>query len=225
MEFFFQNNDDLGLFTRSRLVSGNKCKIVNGSGVNLEKFRYYEPDTEKIIFLFVGRLLRDKGVYEFAEAAKLLMQEFTNIEFWIIGGYDSNPTAVSKEDITSWHDNGYIKYLGRQDDILRYYQQCSVFVLPSYHEGTPRTNLEAMAVGRPIITTDAPGCRETVINKRNGFLIPVQDVSALVEKMKYFILNPIRISEMGLESSKLAAEKYDVNKVNDSIIDFMLNNK
>ncbi|MEA5017696.1 MAG: glycosyltransferase family 4 protein [Erysipelotrichaceae bacterium] len=220
---FFQNNDDLDVFTSKRLVVANKCRIINGSGVNLERFSYFEPSSERIAFLFVGRLIKDKGIYEFVEAAKKLKEEFTRVEFWIVGGYDSNPTAVSKEKIAEWHDKGYIRYFGYQDNVQDFYRLSSVFVLPSYHEGTPRTSLEAMAVGRPIITTNVPGCKETVIDGRNGFLVPVKDVNALVEKMRYFILNTEKIIEMGIESYRIAEDKYDVNKVNDSILDFIFN--
>ena len=124
-----------------------------------------------------------------------------------------------------WQRNGYIKYFGYQDNVFQYYTKSSVFVLPSYHEGTPRTNLEAMAVGRPIITTDAPGCRETVVNNMNGFLIKVKDSEALAEKMRFFIQNPNKILEMGLASYHIAVEKYNVHKVNKSILDFLLKNE
>ncbi len=221
----FQNKDDLEVFIKNKLVNQNKCKIVNGSGVNLEKFKYSIPNTDHLIFLFVGRLLKDKGIYEFVEAAKEIKKEFPSIEFWVVGGFDTNPTAVKEEEVLCWQRNGYIKYFGYQDNVFQYYTKSSVFVLPSYHEGTPRTNLEAMAVGRPIITTDAPGCRETVVNNMNGFLIKVKDSEALAEKMRFFIQNPNKILEMGLASYHIAVEKYDVHKVNKSILDFLLKNE
>lgn len=218
----FQNNDDLTVFINKEIVDRDKCKIVNGSGVNLDKFPYSKAKADKIVFLFIGRLLRDKGIYEFVEAAQEIKKSYNSVEFWVLGGYDSNPTSVSKKEMNSWVSNDIIKYFGRQDNIYPFYEAASVFVLPSYHEGTPRTNLEAMAVGRPIITSDAPGCRETVINQKNGFLVPVRDVESLAKKMRFFIENPDMIIEMGDESNKIAVNKYDVNKVNESIVDFIL---
>lgn len=217
----FQNADDLNDFVSHRLVERQKCIIVNGSGVNLDRF-VPSPLPEAVVFLFVGRLLRDKGVYELVEAARLVKPRHPEAEFWIVGGYDTNPTAVKEAEVAAWSDAGLVKYFGRQDDVLPFYQGASVFVLPSYHEGTPRTCLEAMAVGRPVITTDAPGCRETVLEGETGFLVPVRDSGALAEKIIYFIDHPQAIAAMGGRALEFVAEKYDVHAVNRSIIDFML---
>ncbi|MEY8304586.1 glycosyltransferase family 4 protein [Anaerosalibacter bizertensis] len=216
----FQNKDDLNMFINNSIVDEGKCIIVNGSGVNLEKFSY-SPVQSNNIFLFVGRLLRDKGIYEFVDAARVIKRKYPDVEFWIVGGYDTNPTSVKEDEIQSWVNDGIIKYFGRQKDVLPFYEHCSVFVLPSYHEGTPRTCLEAMAVGRPIITTDAPGCRETVIDGETGFLIPIKNSLELSDKIEFFISNNEMISIMGNKARKLAIEKYDVNKVNKMIIDFI----
>jgi glycosyltransferase involved in cell wall biosynthesis len=218
----FQNNDDLQVFVNKGIVDQSKTKIVNGSGVNLSKFPYSIAKTDQIKFLFIGRLLRDKGIYEFVEAAKKIKGKYVSTEFWVVGGYDTNPTSVSEKEMNEWINKGLIKYFGRQENIYNFYKDASVFVLPSYHEGTPRTNLEAMAVGRPIITTDAPGCRETVMDNINGFLVPIKDVESLTVKMKYFIENPHMIKKMGDESNKIAISKYDVHKVNESIVSFIL---
>lgn len=217
----FQNQDDLIEFTKRDLVSKDKCLIVNGSGVNLKKFNSSKVPSNDV-FLFVGRLLRDKGIYEYVNAAKIIKQKYPGTEFWIVGGYDSNPTAVKESEMSSWIESGIIKYFGRKENVLPFYQDCSVFVLPSYHEGTPRTCLEAMAVGRPTITTDAPGCKETVLNGKTGFLVPIKDSVTLAEKMEYFINNPQDRILMGENSLTFVNEKYDVNKVNRSIIQFMV---
>jgi len=217
----FQNRDDLYEFVDNDLINESKCIIVNGSGVNLDKYPFTSP-TVYNVFLFVGRLLGDKGIYEFIDAAKIIKQKYPKTEFWILGGYDTNHTSVKENEIFSWVNSGLVKYFGRQDNVLPFYQKSSVFVLPSYHEGTPRTCLEAMAVGRPVITTDAPGCKETVIDSVTGFLVPVKDYVNLSEKMEYFILNPQAISDMGNKAHMFVREKYDVNKVNKSIIDFLL---
>lgn len=216
----FQNKDDLNEFIKRNLVKDGKCTIVNGSGVNLKKY-YYTSQPQKDIFLFVGRLIKDKGIYEFVNAAKIIKKKYPSAEFWIVGGYDTNPTAVKEAEMSSWVKSGIVKYFGRQEDVLPFYQNCSVFVLPSYHEGTPRTCLEAMAVGRPTITTDAPGCRETVLNGNTGFLVPIKNSISLAEKMEYFILNPQERINMGNNALAFVKEKYDVNKVNKSIIQFM----
>ncbi|MEQ8235508.1 MAG: glycosyltransferase family 4 protein [Syntrophomonadaceae bacterium] len=217
----FQNADDLNDFLSRGLVEPEKCSIVNGSGVNLDRF-VPAPLPDRTIFLFVGRLLRDKGVYELVEAARLVKPCHPEAEFWIVGGYDTNPTAVKESEVAAWSEAGLIKYFGRQDDVLPFYQGASVFVLPSYHEGTPRTCLEAMAVGRPVITTDAPGCKETVLDGETGFLVPVRNSRALAEKIVYFIDNPRTISVMGDRALEFVAKKYDVHAVNRAIIDFML---
>lgn len=217
----FQNTDDLNEFVNNNLVNRNKCIIVNGSGVNLVKFPYMK-NLSKDIFLFVGRLLRDKGIYEFVEAARIVKETYPNAEFWVVGGYDTNPTAVKEREMTRWVDLGLIKYFGRQDKVLPFYQKCTVFVLPSFHEGTPRTNLEAMAVGRPIITTDVPGCRETVIDGVTGFIVPVKDSVQLANKISRFITNPELALEMGNNAYAFVVDKYDVNKVNKTILDFIL---
>ena len=217
----FQNRDDLQEFISSGLVDPNKCIIVNGSGVNLDRFPYTK-NSSKSTFLFVGRLLRDKGIYEFVEAAKIVKENYPDSEFWILGGYDTNPTAVQESEISSWVESGLVKYFGKQEEILSFYQKCSVFVLPSYHEGTPRTSLEAMAVGRPIITTDVPGCRETVIDGKTGYMVSVKDSYQLAEKMIQFITNPDLALEMGNNAHAYVVDKYDVNKVNKSIMDFLL---
>jgi len=217
----FQNADDLNDFASRGLVDQAKCVIVNGSGVNLDRF-IPSPLPAGVVFLFVGRLLRDKGVYELVEAARSVKSCHPEAEFWIVGGYDTNPTAVKESEVAAWSEAGLIKYFGRQDDVLPFYQGASVFVLPSYHEGTPRTCLEAMAVGRPVITTDAPGCRETVIPGETGFLVPVRDSGALAEKIIYFIDNPQAIAVMGGRALEFVAKKYEVHGVNRSIIDFML---
>lgn len=217
----FQNKDDLYEFVKNGLVKESKCTIVNGSGVNLEKFSY-SPIKVNNVFLFVGRLLKDKGIYEYINAAKIIKEKYPLSEFWILGGYDTNPTAVKETEMQYWIDTGIVKYFGRREDIFPFYQDCSVFILPSYHEGTPRTCLEAMAVGRPVITTDAPGCRETVVDGVTGFMVPVKDSLALVEKIEYFLSRPQLITSMGEKARNFVADKYDVSKVNKSIVSFLL---
>ncbi|MDD3401319.1 MAG: glycosyltransferase family 4 protein [Eubacteriales bacterium] len=207
----FQNCDDLEVFVNKRLLSREKTSIINGSGVNLDKFAL-TPMPNKASFLFVGRLLFDKGIAEFIAAAKATKEKYPQAQFSVVGPLDSNPTAIKIEDMDEC--SNVVEYHGKRDDVDRFYRECSVFVLPSYHEGTPRTVLEAMATGRAIITTDAPGCRETVKDGDNGFLIPVGDSKTLEEKMLWCIEHGDEVKRMGQRSRTIAEEKYDVNKVN-----------
>jgi glycosyltransferase involved in cell wall biosynthesis len=139
-----------------------------------------------------------------------------------VGFFEDSPSGLTASDIQSWVDNGAIEFIGPLDDVRPALVQSSVFVLPSYYrEGTPRAILEAMASGRPVITTDAPGCRETVVDGRNGFLVPARDIEALVAAMRYFVEQPDKVAVMGAESRRLAIDKYDVRKVTRSIIEAM----
>lgn len=217
---FFQNPDDLKLFANAGLVSTDKQVLINGSGVDID---YYEkaPLTNQPVFLLIARLLKDKGIIEYIHAAKILKKCYPNAIFRLVGPFDSNPSAINKHLIQEWQDEGTIEYLGETGDVRPYIAAANIYVLPSYREGTPRTVLEAMAMGRPVITTDAPGCRETVINGENGFLVPVKDIKAIVSAMERFILQPELIEKMGSRSRELAEEKYDVRSVNAVILKTM----
>lgn len=219
---YFQNPDDLALFHAVGILpDAQKAVLINGSGVGTTKFPYVKPKLESISFLLIARLLWDKGIGEFVEAARLIKQRYPSVSFKIVGPYDSNPKAIKPSDVMKWEFEKVIEYVGKTDDVRPYIADASVYVLPSYREGTPRSVLEAMSMGRPIITTDAPGCRETVIDGSNGFLVPIKDSKALAAAMERFILNPELISQMGEKSREMAVEKYDVRKVNYSIMQGM----
>ncbi len=219
---FFQNPDDQECFLRQGLVSGTgQCVLINGSGVDTEHYSVVSPVTERIVFLLISRLISEKGIYEYVEAARAVKRTYPKVVFRLLGPFDSNPTGISEDQVEVWHNEGTIEYLGATRDVRPFIAESSVFVLPSYREGTPRTVLEAMSMGRPIITTDAPGCRETVIHGKNGYLVPVRDVDVLVQAMERFILNPEIIPIMGRESRKIAVDKYGVRKVNKVILDTM----
>ncbi|NLM20675.1 MAG: glycosyltransferase family 4 protein, partial [Peptococcaceae bacterium] len=219
---FFQNPDDRDLFLRRRLISDpEQCVLINGSGVDIDYFEKTPVSRDKISFLLVARLIGEKGIYEYAEAARRLKQLYPEVTFRLLGPFDSNPTSIHPAKIEQWQSEGIIEYLGETRDVRPYMAQCSVFVLPSYREGTPRTVLEAMAIGRAIVTTDAPGCRETVVEGINGYLVPVRDVDSLARALERFIKDPELIQQMGKESRRIAVEKYDVRKVNRVILETM----
>lgn len=219
---FFQNTDDEALFRKLNIIPKKiPSTIVNGSGIDLHQFPHTTVPEGKIVFLLIARLLGDKGVREYVAAAKIIRNELPETIFQIVGNIDANPDSISIEEIKVWQKEKVIEYLGRLEDVRPAIKNCSVYVLPSYREGTPRTVLEAMSMGRAIITTDAPGCRETVIDNENGFLVPVKSIQPLVAAMTKLIENPELIKKMGQRSREIAEEKYDVNKVNDSMLKAM----
>ena len=217
---FFQNQDDKNEFIENGLIKDDKTVIINGSGVNLEKFKP-TPLPEEPAFLFIGRLIKDKGIMEYLEACKEVKSKHPKVRCLLVGPYDSNPSALKPEELKPYIESGIIEYFGEQSDVRPFISQCSTYVLPSYHEGTPKTVLEAMAMGRSIITSDAPGCRETVIDGLNGYLVKVKDIQGLINKMEYLISNQEICKNMGQESAKIAREKYDVKIVNKSIMQTM----
>ncbi len=217
----FQNKDDLKEFCDKKLVKKEKCYVVNGSGVNMEKFMPQDYPKETTFFM-LSRLLKSKGVMEYLKAAEIVKKEYPNTKFYLLGKYeDSMQDGIDKNIIKEYEDKQIVERFEETDNVVPYYQKASVYVLPSYREGTPRTVLEAMACARPIITTDTNGCRDTVIDGKNGFIVPVKDVDALAKAMKKFIENPELIKTMGLESLEYCKEKFDVNKVNKDMLNIM----
>lgn len=212
---FFQNPDDLRQFVDAGLASDRQAVLVNGSGVDLEHFRVAPLPEGTPTFLLTTRLLWEKGVGEYVEAARSLKAKYPAARFRLLGPLDPNPAAVSRAQLDAWSAEGVIEYLGSTDDVRPAIADTSVFVLPSaYREGTPRSILEAMAMGRAIITTDAPGCRETVRGDENGFLVPMSDSIALASAMERFLRDPGLVAPMGARSRAIAEEKYDVHLVN-----------
>ena len=212
---FFQNPDDERLFRQLGLLPASiPSVVVNGSGVDVAQFPVQPLPAGAPVFLMIARLLGDKGVREYADAARRVKSRHPEVRFQVVGWIDSNPDAIAQAELDAWVADGTLEFLGKLDDVRPAIAASTVYVLPSYREGTPRTVLEAMAMGRPIITTDAPGCRETVIDGDNGFLVPVQSVDALVEAMLKFIEDPALAPRMGRRSRQIAEDKYDVHKVN-----------
>ncbi|NDV22181.1 glycosyltransferase family 4 protein [Desulfovibrio sp. JC022] len=217
----FQNPDDRDLFKELAVIPAEKKTIViNGSGVDLTHYLNSPVPEGHPVFLCISRLLKEKGVREFAEASVRLKKKHPQARFRLVGPHDDGPDSVSDDLIAKWQ-NGGVECIGPIADVREELKNCSVYVLPSYREGTPRSVLEAMATGRAIVTTDATGCRETVLEGQNGFMVPVKDVSALELTMEEFILQPDLLLNMGKASLKYVAEKYDVNKVNATIMKAM----
>ncbi|PKG57401.1 glycosyltransferase family 1 protein [Shewanella sp. GutDb-MelDb] len=218
---FFQNNDDKALFQQLKLVpKTSNPVVVNGSGIDVSEFSEV-PLPNSCDFLLIARLLGDKGIREYAGAARLLKQSHPNSTCRLVGFIDVNPDAIKQHELDEWIDGGYIEYIGRLSNVQPAIEQCTVYVLPSYREGTPRSVLEAMAMGRPIITTDAPGCRETVIDGENGYLVPVQDSHALYENMVKLTESRELVVKMGKASREIVEEKFDVHKVNHAMLTAM----
>ena len=175
----FQNQDDLNEFCQKKLVKSEKCGFVNGSGVNLDYYKV-APFPQDITFFMLSRLLKSKGVREYLEAAKMVKQKYPNVKFYILGKYETEmQDALKQEYVEQFIAERIVERFDETNDVRPYYAMSSVYVLPSYREGTPRTVLEAMAMGRPIITTDTQGCRETVKDGVNGFLVPIKNANAI----------------------------------------------
>lgn len=216
---FFQNPDDERLFRELGLLPASvPSVVVNGSGVDVASFAVQPLPPGPLVFLMIGRLLGDKGVREYAQAARRIRAARPEVRFQLVGWIDSNPDAIAQSELDAWIADGTLEFLGKLDDVRPAIAACTVYVLPSYREGTPRTVLEAMAMGRSIVTTDAPGCRETVVDGDNGLLVPVKSVDALVAAMLRFIDDPSLAPRMGARSRQIAEDKYDVHKINEVML-------
>ncbi|WP_199507182.1 MULTISPECIES: glycosyltransferase family 4 protein [unclassified Psychrobacter] len=220
---FFQNPDDQALFKKMGILKpSTPSTVVNGSGVNVSEYSVAPLPTENgesvPRFLLIARLLGAKGVREYAQAAAIIKSRHPNVRFDLVGWVDDNPDAIEQRELDTWIEDGLVNFLGKLNDVKPAIADSSVYVLPSYREGTPRTVLEAMAMGRAVITTDAPGCRETVVDGHNGYLVPIKDADALAEAMQKFIDEPELIAKMGRAARQVAMDKFDVNTVNQMML-------
>jgi glycosyltransferase involved in cell wall biosynthesis len=210
---FFQNDDDRQAFVAGGLVQAAQTALLPGSGIDLQRFAHTPlPSREQPFrFLLAARLLRDKGVVEFVEAARQLQREGFKAEFCILGFLDVlNPQAINRADMQAWVDEGAVQYLGVSDDVRQEMRQAHCVVLPSYREGTPRSLLEAAALGRPIVTTNAVGCREVVDDGVNGYLCPVQDALGLADAMRRMMqLPPADWASMGQRGRDKMEREFD----------------
>lgn len=225
----FQNLDDAELFEKMNLVNSKKNNIVNGSGVDLSHYNYdltileeYAPE-QPIKFLMLGRIIGDKGIREYIAAATELKKKYgAKVIFQLGGGLDTNPTAIQQKELDEWVSTGVIEYLGKLQDVRPTITNSHVFILPSYREGTSRSILEAMSIGRPIVTTNVAGCRQLVEVGRNGYLAEAKSVQSLVDAIEKMInLSSNELIQMGTYSRKIVEDKYDVHKVNEHMLTIM----
>ena len=223
-QLIFLNPDDPKDLLEQYAINGKNVEVLGGIGLNLQDYPYQPLNNIHLPlkFLFIGRLLKEKGIHEFVQAAKLVKKIYPDTEFTVLGAIDHhNLGALQQTELNALISSNIIQYPGHVSNIKDWIADSHVFVLPSYREGVPRSTQEAMAIGRAVITTDVPGCRETVVDGLNGFLVPKWDPEALAEKMIYFIEHPEQVRLMGAESYKIAVEKFDAEKVNQRLVNIL----
>lgn len=220
----FLNPDDPVDLLEQFGLRAKDVNVLGGIGVDLQKYAYVQPDVENPArFIFVGRLLAEKGIREYVTAARMVKDNYPAVRFIVLGGIDeANPGGLSRTDLDELTASGVVEYPGHVSSVREWLVHASVFVLPSYREGVPCSTQEAMAVGRAVITTDVPGCRETVVDGVNGYLTPRWDAEALAQKMLCFVRDPSLATRMGQESRRLAEERFDATKVNERLIRMLL---
>lgn len=214
--FIFQNPDDQAFYNKLGFLNGKNFVIIRGSGVDENEFAFLEPvKKERLVVVLVARMLKDKGVKEYIEAAGVLKKEFARkAEFWLVGGIDEhNPAHITEQELREKCDPGYINWLGHRSDVKDIYQQSDIACLPSYREGLPKSLIEAMAIGRPIVTTDAIGCKECVDEGINGFKVPVKDHQLLSERLRALLLDEDLRLKMGKASRDKMANEFSLKEV------------
>lgn len=217
---FFENADNRAVFLNRKIVRQEKTVLLTGSGVNLDSFSLLPmTDTERCEFLFVGRIMREKGIGELLQAAEKCVAEKKNVCFTIVGGFEEESY---REKLQALEASGALNYAGQQSDVVPFYGRCSCVVLPSYHEGMSNTLLEGAASGRPLITSDIAGCKEAVSNGENGYLVRVGDAEDLYRHLCAFAQLPFdKKQAMGAESRKIAEQSFDRNKVIEQTLDII----
>ena len=218
---FFQNQDDIDMFIKKKLISKKKAVLINGSGVDTKHFNYCGPSIDPLRFIFVGRLIKQKGVMEFYQAAKEVKRKHPNVIFTIVGGLYPNPSVLNEQEFKQITEDPDIEYLGELKDVRKILRKTSVFVLPSYREGTSRAILEAMSMGLPIITTDVPGCRQLVRNGENGWVVKPKNINDLVRCINEAINHTNLLEKIGQENRQKMMHSYCINKVNKNIIYYL----
>ena len=212
----FQNSDDKRVLVDWIKLPDEKTALIRGAGVDLKQYSYLpEFENKPPVIAFAARLLRDKGVAEFVEASKLLQHYGVTAKFWLIGEPDEGSSnSVSQSELSTWQEAGLVECFGYRSDIPDLFSRANIVTLPSYYgEGLPKVLIEAAACGRAVVTTDWPGCRDSITPNETGLLVPVKDAMALADALKYLIENPANRLAMGMAGRKLALESFDVNKV------------
>ena len=221
-KMIFLNPDDQHDLMQTYGLKVPEVHILGGIGLNLKEYQYSAAPISPVKFIFIGRLLKEKGVFELIDAIRKVKLKYPHAHFTVLGAIDhQNMGALKQEQLDQFINEELFEYPGHVTNVQDWLTDASIFVLPSYREGVPRSTQEAMAIGRPVITTDVPGCRETVVDGVNGFLVPKWDAEALASKMCYFIEHPEQINVMGLESFKIAQNKFDSDKINSKLLDIM----
>lgn len=212
----FQNEEDKGLFLKNRIIKEEQAFMIKGSGVDLNQYCYTpEQESKKIKVLLTARMIVEKGVFVLVDAALKLKEKYRDkVEFLLCGGLDDNPKAIKEEELKSVCDGGYIQWLGYRTDVLELLKSCHIVAFPSYYkEGLPKSLIEAAAVGRPIVTTNSIGCKETVVDGYNGYLIPVKDSDTLAEKLNLLFEDENLRQNMGRNSRILAEKDFSIENV------------
>lgn len=212
----FQNNEDKGLYVKNGIIKEKQARYIKGSGVHLDEFCYTpEPVEGKIRVILTARMIVEKGIFILTEAAERLRPKYKDkVEFLLVGGLDDHPDAITKEQLDTVCDGTYIQWLGYRTDVKELLQSSHIVAFPSYYmEGLPKSLIEADAIGRPIITCNSVGCKETVIDGYNGYLIPTKNVDALVKKLEVLLSNPSLRQEMGRNARKYAEENFSIDIV------------
>lgn len=223
-KLIFLNPDDSKDLIDEYAINVRKVEVLGGIGLTLKEYPYQPIINiqQPINFLFIGRLLKEKGIHDFIEAAKIVKEKYPETQFTVLGAIDPhNLGALTQSELDELISSNIIDYPGHVDNVKDWIANCHVFVLPSYREGVPRSTQEAMAIGRAVISTDVPGCRETVEHGVNGFLVAKWNPEALAKKMIYFIEHPEQIEKMGCESYKIAQDKFDAEKVNQRLLNIL----
>lgn len=210
---FFLNNDDKAEFLRRKLVRPEQCEIVHGIGVDIEKFTYRPVKNHKT-FLMVARMLKTKGVYEYCQCARIVRQKYPDAVFNYLGAEGT----VTLADIKEYIDDGSICYLGTTTDVRPYYEECAAYILPSCREGMPVSVMEAEATGRAVIVSDTNGCRDTVVDGENGFLVSVGDVKGFAEKAIWCMEHPDGAEQLGISARCFAEKNFDQKEINQFIV-------
>lgn len=211
---FLHNADDHADLMRARVLPRRlRVEVVRGSGVDIDHYARAPLPSGPTVFLFLGRLLADKGIREFVHAARTVRAAYPETRFRVAGWLDPNPESVSAADLASWTGAGIVEYLGSTEDVRDHLAQAHVLVLPSYREGTPRSVLEAMSVGRAVITTDAPGCRDTVVDRESGWIVPVRDGDAVARAALALAVDRGMVERFGGAARARVEQLYDARAV------------